>query len=101
MKTKRTKPFDKMNADELAEATKEFDQEFVGIPGRPLTAAQKALHRKARSKGGRPRIGKGSKRILISLEKELLQEADLLARRRNLSRSQLIASALREALKAG
>lgn len=101
MKHKQAKPYDNMNTDELAEATKEFDREFVGIPGRPLTAAQKTLHQKARRKGGRPRIGKGSRRILISLEKELLQEADLLAQRRNLSRSQLIASSLREALKAG
>lgn len=101
MKSRQNKPYDKMNADELAEATREFDHEFVGTPGRPLTAGQKAMHDKARKKGGRPRIGKGSQRILVSLEKELLQEADLLARRRNLSRSQLIANTLREALKAG
>ena len=41
-----------------------------------------------------PRIGKGSKRVLICVEKGLLAKADRFAKHHNITRSELIARAL-------
>ena len=87
---------DKRNAE-----VAQFDREFVGLRGKPLTAAQKALHRRAARKAGRPRIGKGAERFTITLERELAKQAEALAKRRHMSRSELIAHGLRNLLKAG
>ena len=78
----------------------EFDQEFV--PTRPLTPAQRKLWRKIKRKPGRPRVGQGAKVISLTVERGLLKDADALAKRRELTRAELVAEALRAALaKAG
>ena len=43
-----TKPYWEMNTAELREATKEFDQEFIGDTFGPPTAEQRAQDRRAR-----------------------------------------------------
>ena len=91
------KKYWEMNAKELAEATKEFDQEFVADKARPLTRADRALHRRA-AKRGRPRVGNGAERINITVERGLLNRADRLARNLGLSRAQLVARALNREL---
>jgi hypothetical protein len=93
MSTRRHQPYDQMTAAELAEATKQYDQEFVGTPGKALTPAQKALHRRA-MKRGRPRVGKGAQRINITVERGLLGRADGVAQRQGLTRAELVARAL-------
>jgi hypothetical protein len=93
---KMKKVYAEMNTGELAEATKEFDEPFVMDRGRPLNAAERAQHRRAAKRGrGRPRIGKGSERINITIERDLLAQADALALRRKLGRSEIIATALK------
>ena len=47
------KPYWEMTPDELREATKEFDQEFVADQARPLTPPMKARWKRARAKRGR------------------------------------------------
>ena len=89
MRAKKSKPYWKMKAAELAKATKELDKEFV--PTRPLTQGMKVRWMRAKKRMGRPRIGKGAQRVLVSLEKDLLRRADARARRLGLSRSKLIA----------
>ena len=79
----------------------QFDREFVGLRGRPLTPAQKALHRRAARRAGRPKIGKGEERFTITLERDLAKKADALAKRQHISRSELIAHGLRNLLTAG
>lgn len=74
---------------EVAPARKQFDQPFVFERARPLTSAERSQERKLRR--GRPKIGKGAKKVSISLESKLLREADALARKRGMNRSQLIA----------
>jgi hypothetical protein len=49
-------------------------------------------------KRGRPRVGQGSERIVISVERGLLADADALAQKSKQSRSQLIALALRQVI---
>jgi hypothetical protein len=80
-----------MNTAELADATREFDKEFVAENSKPLTAADKSIHRRP----GRPKIGKGAFRINVTVEQSLLLKADRFAKSHGLTRSQLIAHALR------
>ena len=73
-----------------------YDREMPGMPGRPLSPQGKAEHAKARRKArlGRPPIGKGAKRVLITVERGLLKRADSFARQHGMNRSELIATAL-------
>jgi hypothetical protein len=99
MKKKR-KPYDRMNGRELARATAEYDRPWTGkgLPGKPLTAADRAKHRRA-GLGGRPKVGEGAKIVPISIERGLLRRADAFAKRHKLSRSQLLAEGLRLAMR--
>lgn len=83
--------------DEKERVFSAFDQEFVAEKARPLTAAEGREEARARRRG-RPRVGNGSTPVSVTVERSLLQQADALARRRRVSRSQLIAAALRSEL---
>src|ERR1700677_4750862 len=68
------KPWEEMNTEELAEATKEFD-----VPGyRPRrvkpTAAELARHRRAMAKPkvGRSSFGDGAVNVMFTMQPELL-----------------------------
>jgi len=98
MKKPKRKPYWEMNAAELAEATRQYDQPMPGLPGKPLTAADRARHARANRKGGRPRIGGGVRVISLTVERELLARADSLARERGLSRAALFARGLQDLL---
>jgi hypothetical protein len=89
-----------MSAEELDADTAKFDREFIADESRPLTPRLKARLRKASRKRGRPRIGKGSKRVLVTIERGLLKRADSLVRRKKVSRSQLISRGLKAVLAA-
>jgi len=94
------KGYDEMTAAELREATREYDRELPaghdGLPGRPLNAAERRQWRAVRRKIGRPRIGQGVRRVMISLEEDLLKRSDVYAKRHHLNRSQLISAGLRK-----
>jgi hypothetical protein len=72
----------------------EFDKEFIGIPGKPLTPQMRADWAKAKRKRGRPTVGQGSQTISVTVERGLLSRADSYAKERGISRSQLIAKGL-------
>jgi hypothetical protein len=91
--SKTEKKYWEMNKAELAEATKEFDQEFIADKARPMTPTERAEERRARRRG-RPRIGKGAQKIHITLERGLVKEADRAAKLRGMGRSEFIARAL-------
>jgi len=91
------KNYTEMNLEELRQATKEFDAEMPGVPGRPLTKAQKAQHARAR-KSGRPRVGAGAKMVAVTIERNLLKHADASAKKQGISRSELIARGLHAVL---
>jgi hypothetical protein len=92
------KPFWEMTTAELREATKKYDREELGLPGKPLTAFDRKLHVQAGLRG-RPRIGLGAKKVQISVERGLLQKMDATARKLRLSRSEMIARALQTVLR--
>jgi hypothetical protein len=91
--SRSAKKYWEMNKTELAQATKEFDQEFISDKARPMTAPQRAREQRARRRG-RPRIGKGAQKIHITLERGLVKKADKVAKQRGMGRSELIAQAL-------
>jgi hypothetical protein len=100
MSKRRThKPYASMTSEELAEATREFDRPMPGLPGKPLTAAQRRIHQEAKKRGrGRPTVGAGAATVAISIERELLKKADALAKRRKVRRSELFAAAIQAEL---
>lgn len=93
--------YGRMTAKELDRETAVFDKEFVIQRARPLTPTERAHERGARRRG-RPRIGKGARRVLITIEGDLLRITDNYAKRHGLTRAALIARGLRSVLgKAG
>jgi hypothetical protein len=92
-KRSASKPYWEMTTAELREATKEFDQEFVGDTFRPVTAAEQERFERAR-KRGRPRKGHGAKTISVTVEKQLLAQTDRLAKKLHVPRAVLVARGL-------
>ncbi len=90
----RTKPYNQMNAKELAAATARFDKEFVIDQSREQTAEERRQWRKAKKKRGRPKQGQGVQIISISIEKGLLNRTDKLAKKLHTQRTKLIARGL-------
>lgn len=87
--------------DKLEELAREFDTErerqFLSPP-----PSEKRRHdslvRQIKRRRGRPRIGKGAKRVQITVEGALLKSVDRFARARGISRSELISQGLRLAM---
>jgi hypothetical protein len=92
--TKR-KSYDQMNADELAKATAEFDAESIEAPGRAATPGERRRFNRVRRRMGRPRVGNGATRVLVTVEKDLLKEADKFAKDNGIKRAQMVARGLR------
>ena len=94
----RSKPVTQMTAQELADATAEFGEEFVIESFSRPTPAQRARLQQARKKPGRPKVGKGVRVISVSIEQGLLEETDRLAKRLKVRRTKLISRGLRAVL---
>jgi hypothetical protein len=86
------KPYWEMTAAQLADATAEFDREFV--PTKPLTAKMQRQWKEMKRKRGRPKIGAGAERVTTSIERTLLSRADAFAKARKMTRAQMIAQGL-------
>ncbi len=92
----KQKPYWEMTAAELATATKAYDKPGVVDQSRPLTPSERQQWKRAQKKRGRPKIGKGFQRVSISIEIGLLKKVTAYAKRQQISRSKLIAMAVRE-----
>jgi hypothetical protein len=90
----RGKPYQEMVTEELREATAEFDREFVAETFGAPSARQRAQLARAKVKRGRPRIGAGSRTICVTVEKDLLAQADRLAEKLHVPRAALVARGL-------
>ena len=88
----------------LSDADKEaFARECANATEADLeepTPAEKAKMQRvmAKLRRGRPRVGKGAKRVLVTIERDLLKDADAYAKRRGVSRAALISRGLRAVL---
>jgi len=94
----KQKPYWEMTTKELAESTKQFDEPMVIDRSRPLTAAERAQWNRIKRKRGRPKVGRGFKRISVSMEQGLLKRVTKLAKKRKISRSKLLAQVLEKSL---
>ena len=90
----------RMTAKQLARATAEFENEFVADSFETLSPQKQVQFERARRKPGRPRLGAGAKVISVSVERELLDRADSLARELGLTRARLVARGLKAVLAA-
>ena len=88
--------FMKMTPAQRQAEVAEYDREDLST-GKPLTVADKALHRRAAAKAkvGRPKVGQGAKIVPVTIERGLLKEADAYAKRHGLKRSQMVAEGLK------
>ena len=93
-------PYDRMTAAEMDAVSAEFDKEILEEDLKPLTPRMKALDDAMRGRG-RPRIGKGAKRINLTMELDLLRRVDSMAARSGKSRSQIIARGVMDLLSKG
>ena len=95
---KRRREFWEMTTAELREATKQFDKGEGGPAIKP-SPEELAQQRRARRKSpGRPRVGKGARRVSVSIEGERLKHIDEQAKRLGISRSEFIARAVERQL---
>src|SRR5437773_3807804 len=91
------KKYTLINTEQLREATKEYDAENVNPKPVPVPAAEQALMKRfmrnaraeAKRSRGRPKLGKGARSVLITIDPKLLKRADTFAKRKRLSRSAL------------
>jgi hypothetical protein len=81
-----------------SKAVAEFDREFVADTFGPPPARAKAKLRKSQQVRGRPRVGQGAERVLVTIERGLLARADKTAKALKVSRSKLIAAGLQSVL---
>jgi hypothetical protein len=85
------------DAQKDAEVAK-YDREDLSLDQlKPLSREDRRLHARA-ARRGRPRVGQGAKRVLVSVERGLLADADAAAHRLKISRSELVARGLRAAI---
>ena len=90
---KRINP-DKMSKAELDRLGAEAER-VTYENTRPLSAESRRALARAANKGGRPRVGAGAQRINVPVERTLLRQADVYARRHRLSRAAMVAEGLR------
>jgi hypothetical protein len=90
--------YGRMTAADLDEEVAKFDQEFIAETAKPLTAKERRRDQTASRKRGRPRVGAGARRVLVTIEASLLQRSDVYAEKYGLTRSALIARGLEEFL---
>lgn len=86
--------FTRLKTPELAAETKSLDREFVTDEFSKPDAKSKSAWNKFKRKVGRPRKGRGSVRVSVSMERGLLAAVDKLAKRKKLKRAELVAGAL-------
>ena len=89
------KPLGRMTSSELAEATAAYGREMAIDGFRPMDQPSRARWERAKRKVGRPRRGKGARVISVSVEQDLLEASDRLAKQLGVSRARLIERGLR------
>ena len=92
---RRTKSFPRMDTGELAEATAAYGREMAIDRFGPMTKKARERWNRARQRPGRPTRGSGAKAISVSVEQDLLDRSDRLARELGVSRARLIERGLR------
>jgi hypothetical protein len=95
--------FDSLPAAEKERIFNEIEQgtpEQRRVESTAPSAGDRARLRRVKTKMGRPKIGKGAKIVSITVEMDLLKQADAYARQNDLNRSQVFTHGLRSVLPA-
>jgi len=92
---RRTRPFPTMLTDELAEATAAYGREMAIDEFEPMSKKARDRWNRARHRPGRPTRGRGARAISVSVEQDLLDRSDRLARELGVTRARLIEHGLR------
>ena len=92
--TKKRKRWSDMTTEELAEATKQFDDPNYDPPARKPTKRQLAQLRRVQSKAAKNRL-----RIAIALERNLVEQADDYAVSHGITFADLVSDALRRVMR--
>ncbi len=99
-RTPPIKPLWEMNTEELREATKEFDEEFVAGKAKPLSPQMRSRWARAKAKTGKTANGVDLQTIAVRLDKVLVEQCTALAKKKRISRDALIARSLKATLQA-
>jgi hypothetical protein len=99
--SKSKSPYRKFAA--LSDAQKEavyrsLEDPEIASHSKPLSPKLRKLWRKAKGNGGRPRVGRGAKRVLLSIERGLLEQADSFAHRQGMTRSEVFSRGVKAVL---
>jgi hypothetical protein len=102
-RAKKQKPYWKMNARELAAATKEYDRPIPAHKTRPLSKHEREQWERSKSQPSRSvfiveRDADGTEPILLRLDDDLVRRMDECARLHHLTRSELVEKGIRSAL---
>ena len=92
--TMRRKRWSEMTADELAAATREFDDPDYDPPAQTPTRSELAQLRRAQRRTPKDRF-----RVAIALEHDLIEQADQYAADHGITFSQLVADALHRVMR--
>jgi hypothetical protein len=85
-----------MTAEQLDAEVARYDEPFAALrESKPLIKSDRALLRRAKGKGGRPKLRPGARRVVISVERGLLKKADFYAKNNGMACAELIAPGLR------
>jgi hypothetical protein len=95
---KSPKPYWEMTPQALADATKQFDKEFVADTAKPLSRQMRQKWARAKTKLPRAHNGLAAKTIAVHLEETLLDQCTALAKKKRISRDALIARSLKALL---
>jgi hypothetical protein len=92
---KKRKPYWEMNAEELAEATRQFDDPNYNPPAVRPTPLQRAQLSRWQRKRAASRA-----RLTLSLDKQLIEQTDSYAANRGQTFSDVVSDALRKLMEA-
>jgi len=99
MAKRKEKRYQDMNAEELREATAEFDKPFIIDEFEPMTPEQEAEWERLRKTPYKSIMPKNPP-IMVRFDRELLEQTDELAKRKGVSRDAIIRRAIRKELAA-
>jgi hypothetical protein len=91
--------FEALSDDQKRQVSEYLDRPDAAREFRPLSAAQRRRWERVRLKPGRPKVGKGTKVVSVTVERGLLGRADAYAKAAGLTRARLVSLALESLLK--
>jgi hypothetical protein len=92
--------FDALSDQQKRQVSQYLEREDAAREFRPLTPAQRRRWERIKRKPGRPKLGKGTRVVSVTVEKDLLSRADAYAKRAGLTRARFVGIALESFLTA-